>query len=103
MSIIDLCTFPRLLCNTLVLMMITFVVTRQKQMKKIALIVIVAGLALVAFTGFAFFTREKVVDVGSLEITANKRHDLEWSPILGFATLTVGAGLYFASTRRASQ
>jgi hypothetical protein len=85
-------------------MMVTFGCHfKTKQMKKIALIVIAFGLVLIAFTSFAFFTREKVVDVGSLEITADKRHDIEWSPILGFATLAVGASLYFVNARRTSQ
>ena len=71
-------------------------------MKKIGLIVIVVGLALAIFTGFDFFTREKVVDIGTVEITANKRHSLDWSPILGLATAVVGAGLFLAGSRRIS-
>lgn len=69
-------------------------------MKKIGLILIVIGLVTAVFTGFGFFTREKVVDIGDLEITANKRHDVEWSPILGLVTATVGAVLYFVGARR---
>jgi hypothetical protein len=72
-------------------------------MKKIGLIVIVVGLAMALFTGFDFFTREKIVDVGSVEITGNKRHSLDWSPVLGLVTAAVGAGIYFAGTRRTSQ
>ena len=72
-------------------------------MKKIGLIVIVVGLAMAVFTGFDFFTREKVVDIGSVEIIGNKRHSLDWSPILGLVTAAVGAGLFFAGSRRNSQ
>jgi drug/metabolite transporter (DMT)-like permease len=71
-------------------------------MKKIGLVVIVIGIALAVFTGFDFFTREKIVDVGSVEITADKKHSLDWSPILGLVTAAVGAGIYFAGSRRRS-
>ena len=72
-------------------------------MKKLGLLIIVVGLALALVTGFDFFTREKVVDVGSIEITANKRHELEWSPILGLVIAAVGAGIFFFGSRRTSQ
>jgi hypothetical protein len=72
-------------------------------MKKIGLIVIVVGLAMAVFTGFDFFTREKVVDVGSLEIVANKRHALDWSPILGLVAAAVGAGIFFVGSRRSAK
>jgi hypothetical protein len=77
--------------------------SKQQQMKKLRLIVIVVGLSLAVFTGFGFFTREKVVDMGGLEITANKKHDLEWSPFLGLVTAVVGAGIYLLGSRRLSQ
>ena len=69
-------------------------------MKKIGLIVIVVGLALAIFTGFDFFTREKVVDIGSIEITADKKHEFEWSPVLGLVVAAVGGGMYFFGSRR---
>jgi hypothetical protein len=72
-------------------------------MKKLGLIIMVIGLAMAVFTGFDYFTREKVVDVGSIEITANKKHSLDWSPILGLVAAAVGAGLFFVSSRRANQ
>lgn len=71
-------------------------------MKKIGLIVIVIGLVMAVFTGFDFFTREKIVDVGAVEITGNKRRSLDWSPVLGLAIAAVGAGLFFAGSRRSS-
>jgi hypothetical protein len=71
-------------------------------MKKIGLIIIVIGTVTAAVTGFSFFTRNKVVDVGDIEISTNKRHDVEWSPILGLVTAAVGAGIYFVAARRTS-
>jgi hypothetical protein len=44
-------------------------------------------------------TREKVVDIGELEITANKNHTLKWSPIAGVVMIVVGGGLYLFGSK----
>lgn len=59
-------------------------------MKKAGIIVIIIGLILTIFTAFTFFTREKVVDIGKVEITANKPHHLRWSPLIGIAVMGLG-------------
>jgi hypothetical protein len=63
-------------------------------MKRAGLIILIVGLAITLFTGFNYITREKVVDLGELEITANKRHNVTWSPLIGVAVMAVGAGVY---------
>lgn len=68
-------------------------------MKKISIVIIAIGLLITVFTGFNFITREKVVDIGDLEITANKNHTLEWSPIVGVVLIVVGGGLYLAGSK----
>lgn len=68
-------------------------------MKKISLLIIVVGLLLTLFSGFNYITREKVVDIGDLEITANKNHTLEWSPIAGVVMIAIGGALYFAGSK----
>jgi divalent metal cation (Fe/Co/Zn/Cd) transporter len=59
-------------------------------MKKAGIFIIILGLALTIFTAITFFTREKVVNIGSLKITANKPHHLSWSPLIGIAVMGVG-------------
>jgi hypothetical protein len=59
-------------------------------MKKPGIIILAIGLLITLFTSFKFFTREKVVDIGELEITANKKHNVSWSPYLGLAVMVVG-------------
>lgn len=48
------------------------------------------GLVLTIFTAITFFTKEKIVDIGTVEITANKPHKVNWSPLLGIAVMGVG-------------
>jgi hypothetical protein len=59
-------------------------------MKKAGIIIIVIGLIMTIFTAFTYFTKEKVVDLGKVEITANKRHNINWSPLIGVVVIAVG-------------
>ena len=62
-------------------------------MKKAGIIILILGILLTIFTTVTFFTREKVVDIGDLEIMGNKRHHLSWSPLIGVAVMAVGGVL----------
>jgi hypothetical protein len=69
-------------------------------MKKAGIIIVILGLALTIFTAITFFTREKVVDIGSLKITANKPHHLSWSPLVGIAVMGVGGVVILISSKK---
>ncbi|MBE0673157.1 MAG: hypothetical protein IH591_00705 [Bacteroidales bacterium] len=69
-------------------------------MKKVGILIVIIGLFLVIFTGINFFTREKVVDMGDLQISRNKRHSLAWSPLVGIAVMAVGGGLFLIGTKK---
>jgi hypothetical protein len=67
-------------------------------MKQTGIIVLIIGLVITVFTGFNFMTREKVVDLGELEITQNKKHGISWSPIIGIVVMVVGGGMVLFGT-----
>jgi hypothetical protein len=69
-------------------------------MKKVGIVIFIIGVILTIFTAFTFFTREKVVDIGKLEITANKPHHLKWSPLIGIALMGVGGSVILISRSR---
>ena len=69
-------------------------------MKKTGILIVILGLALTIFTAITFFTREKVVDFGSLKISANKRHHLSWSPLIGLAVMGVGGVVILVSAKK---
>lgn len=69
-------------------------------MKKTGIALVVLGLVLTIFSAITFFTREKVVDIGSLKITANKPHHLSWSPLIGIAVMGVGGVVIFVSNKK---
>ena len=59
-------------------------------MKTTGIIILIAGLLITIFTTFTFFTKEKVVDLGKVEITRDKPHTLNWSPLIGIAVMAIG-------------
>jgi hypothetical protein len=59
-------------------------------MKNTGIVLIIIGLLFTIITGFKFFTNEKVVDIGSLKISANIPHRVNWSPYLGVGIAAVG-------------
>lgn len=69
-------------------------------MKLIGIAILVLGVLLTTFTAFKFFTREKVVDLGTIEITRNKPHYLSWSPIVGLAIMGIGGAVLWQSSRK---
>ncbi|NQU34538.1 MAG: hypothetical protein HQ521_15005 [Bacteroidetes bacterium] len=59
----------------------------MKKTSGIALLII--GILMIAYTGFNFVTTEKIVDIGSIEITKENNHQVQWPPVAG-AVLIIG-------------
>ena len=58
--------------------------------KNIGILVIVIGAIMIFYNGFNYITKEKVIDIGPIEINKETNHPIEWSPILGIALLIGG-------------
>jgi hypothetical protein len=58
--------------------------------KAIGTILIVLGLLGLAWGGFSYTTREKVVDIGPIHATREKTHDIPVPPIAGAVALIGG-------------
>jgi len=69
-------------------------------MKYTGIAIILIGLGLTIFTAFTFFTKEKVVDIGKLEITRDKPHKLDWSPLIGIAVMGIGGVVLWKSVKK---
>ncbi len=69
-------------------------------MRNLGIFLIVIGLVLTLVTGFKFFTKEKVVDIGNFEVSADKPHAVNWSPYLGIGIMVVGGIVFIAARRR---
>lgn len=69
-------------------------------MKLTGIALLIIGILLTVFTTFKFFTKEKVVDIGALEITADKPHDFSWSPVLGIVIMGVGGLVLWQASKK---
>lgn len=67
----------------------------------LALVLIVAGVAALAYQGFTYTTQEKVVDIGSVHVMADKTRTVPLPPILGAIAIVGGVLLLAMSYRKA--
>jgi uncharacterized membrane protein len=66
----------------------------------LGIVLIVLGALALAYQGFTYTTREKVVDLGPLKITADKEKSVPLPPILGALALAGGIVLVFVGVRK---
>jgi len=67
--------------------------------KSIGLAIAIIGLIMTLYTGFTYVTREKIVDIGSVEISADKDHTANWSPYIGIGIMVIGGVVFFAGKK----
>lgn len=56
----------------------------------LAVILIATGIMAFAYQGFTYTTREKVIDLGPIQMTAEKKRTIPLPPILGAVALLSG-------------
>ena len=61
--------------------------------KLLAIVLIAVGIIAFAYQGISYTSRENVVDLGPLHVTAEKSHTLPLPPIVGAVTLLGGIAL----------
>jgi hypothetical protein len=67
--------------------------------KTLGIILIALGLVGLAWGGFSYTTREKVVDVGPIHATRDKTHNVPLPPIFGAVALIGGVVLLAAGKK----
>jgi flagellar basal body-associated protein FliL len=66
----------------------------------ITIILIALGIAALAYQGITYTTREKVVDIGPIHVTAEKTNTLPMMPIVGVIALVGGIVLLVVGTKK---
>ena len=66
----------------------------------IAIILIALGIAAFAYQGITYTTREKVVDIGPIQMTAEKTKTLPLPPIAGGIAIVGGIVLLVVGSRK---
>jgi hypothetical protein len=67
--------------------------------KAFGIILIALGLAGLAWGGFTYTTREKVLDIGPIHATRDQTHNVPLPPIAGAVALIGGIVLLVASKK----
>ena len=63
-------------------------------MKRTGLLIFTFGSLLSLVTAFNYVSKEKVVEIGELEIKADKNNGAIWSPLIGLAVTIVGGVIF---------
>ncbi len=66
----------------------------------VGIILIAVGIIALAYGGFSYTKREKVIDAGPLQVSADKEKTVPLPPILGGLCLAGGIVLVLAGNRK---
>lgn len=58
--------------------------------KSVGLVLIVLGAILLIWTGFTYTKKEKIVDLGPIQVSADKQKSVNWPPYAGGIVLLAG-------------
>jgi uncharacterized membrane protein len=67
--------------------------------RTIGIILITAGAAMLIWTGFTYTKKEKIVDAGPVQISADRQKTVNWPPYLG-GILLVGGIVIVATAKK---
>lgn len=67
--------------------------------RSIGIILIVIGAAMLIWTGFTYTKKEKLIDAGPIQISADRQKSVNWPPYLG-GILLVGGIVIIASSKK---
>lgn len=69
-------------------------------MKIVAILLIVFGAISLAYGGITYTRREKVLDIGPIEATAERQRTVPLPPILGGVALAAGVGMLLIRSKK---
>jgi len=69
-------------------------------MKTAGIIIFIVGLLMTLYTGFTYVTKEKVVDLGEIEITKDNQHTVNWQPYVGIGAMVIGGGVLIVGKKK---
>ncbi|SEA69085.1 hypothetical protein [Pedobacter hartonius] len=67
--------------------------------KSVGLVLIVLGAILLIWTGFTYTKKEKIVDAGPIQISADKQKSVNWPPYAGGIVLLAGVVILVSSKK----
>ena len=71
-------------------------------MRIVAIVLIVLGALALGYQGFTYVSREKVVDAGPIQISADRERTVWIPPIVGGVAVVAGLALLLTAGKRPS-
>ena len=72
----------------------------MKNLLLASILMIILGVVALTYQGITYTTTEKAIDLGPLQITAERTHTIPLLPILGVTAIIGGVVLLVASRRK---
>jgi uncharacterized membrane protein YidH (DUF202 family) len=70
-------------------------------MKLLGIILVVLGVLALVYQGIQYTSREKIIDIGSIKVSANTKKRIPLPPIVGGIALVAGIALILADRKKA--
>ncbi len=65
----------------------------------IGIVLLVVGIAMLIWTGFTYTKKDKVIDAGPVQVSAERQHTVSWPPFAG-ALLVVGGIVLLVTAKK---
>ncbi|QEM11154.1 hypothetical protein [Mucilaginibacter rubeus] len=67
--------------------------------KTIGILLIIVGVAMLIWTGFTYTKKEKIIDAGPIQVSADREKTVNWPPYLG-GVLVIGGIVIIAVSKK---
>lgn len=69
-------------------------------MKTLGIVLIIIGIGMVFVNQVAFTHKEKVVDLGSVEVSKDEKQDISWPVYAGVIVAVIGVGVTVVGSKQ---
>jgi uncharacterized membrane protein len=67
--------------------------------RTIGLILLIIGIAMLIWSGFTYTKKDKVIDAGPIQVSADRQHRVSWPPYAG-GILVIGGIILMVTAKK---
>jgi uncharacterized membrane protein YidH (DUF202 family) len=67
--------------------------------RTIGVVLLAVGILMLVYSGFTYTKKEKVIDAGPIQVSADKQHTVNWPPYAGCVLVVGGIILLLAGKK----
>ncbi len=68
--------------------------------RTLGIVLILIGIVMLVWTGFTYTKKEKIIDAGPIQVSADKEKSVNWPPYAGGIILVAGVFVFIASKKK---